>query len=84
MDPLRIIVRCLVAYLFLLFMLRIAGKRTLHEGTAFEFVLALVVGDLVDDVIWSEVPVAQFAVATATLVFTKLGVTMHKLRISRT
>jgi uncharacterized membrane protein YcaP (DUF421 family) len=80
MDPLRLIVRCLFAYAFLLFMLRIGGKRTIHEGTAFEFVLALVVGDLVDDAIWSEVPVAQFAVATATLVFTKLALTLHKLR----
>jgi uncharacterized membrane protein YcaP (DUF421 family) len=82
MDPLRIVARCLVAYGFLLFLLRLAGKRTLHEGTAFEFVLALLIGDLVDDAIWREVPMAQFAVATATLVLTKLALTMHKLRTS--
>jgi uncharacterized membrane protein YcaP (DUF421 family) len=79
MDPLRIAIRCLMAYVFLLALLRLAGKRTVREGTAFDFVLSLIMGDLIDDPIWSEVPVAQFVVATTTLILTKLGMTVHKL-----
>ena len=78
MDPFRVAVRCLIAYAFLLTLLRLAGKRTVRDGTAFEFVLALVVGDLIDDAIWAEVPVAQFAIAAATLTIAELVGTTHK------
>jgi uncharacterized membrane protein YcaP (DUF421 family) len=80
MDPLRVAIRCLVAYVFLLALLRLAGKRTVGEGTPFDFVLALIIGDLVDDAIWTEVPVAQFIVATTTLVLAKLAASVHKVR----
>jgi uncharacterized membrane protein YcaP (DUF421 family) len=79
MDPLRIALRCLVAYAFLVMLLRLAGKRTIYQGTAFDFVLALIMGDLLDDAIWAEVPIAQFVVAASTLVLTKLMLTRHKL-----
>jgi uncharacterized membrane protein YcaP (DUF421 family) len=81
MDPSRIGVRCLIAYVFLLVVMRLAGKRVVRHANAFDFVLALIVGDLVDDALWSEVPVAQFVVATATLIFMKLSLTAHKLRM---
>jgi uncharacterized membrane protein YcaP (DUF421 family) len=80
MDPLRIVIRCLIAYVLLLTMLRLAGKRTVRHSHAFDFVLALILGDLIDDALWAEVPIAQFVVATATLVLMKLSVTVHKLR----
>jgi uncharacterized membrane protein YcaP (DUF421 family) len=79
MDPLRIAVRCVVAYVFVLTVLRLAGKRTIRQGTTFDFVLALVLGDLIDDTLWAEVPVAQFIVATTTLVLLKLVATVHRL-----
>lgn len=81
MDPFRIAVRCLIAYIFLLVVMRLAGKRVVRHANAFDFVLALIVGDLVDDALWSEVPVAQFVVATATLIFMKFSLTAHKLRM---
>jgi uncharacterized membrane protein YcaP (DUF421 family) len=81
MDPLRIAVRCLIAYVYLLVVMRLAGKRVIRQAHPFDFVLALIVGDLVDDALWSEVPIAQFVVATATLVFMKLSLTAHKLRM---
>ena len=80
MDPLRIAVRAAVAYTFLFALLRIAGKRSVHQGTTFDFVLALILGDMVDDALWSEVPIAQFVVATATLVLMKLTLTLYKSR----
>jgi uncharacterized membrane protein YcaP (DUF421 family) len=84
MDPLRIAVRCLITYFFLLIVMRLAGKRVLRHAHPFDFVLALILGDLVDDAVWAEVPVAQFVVATATLVFMKLSVTAHKLTMGAT
>lgn len=78
MDPLRIAIRALTAFVFLLLLLRLSGKRTVHEGTTFDFVLALVIGDLVDDAIWREVPMVQFVVAAVTIVLTKLSLTRRK------
>jgi uncharacterized membrane protein YcaP (DUF421 family) len=66
-EPVRVALHAVFAYLFLLVGTRLSGKRTLAQATVVEFVLALVIGDMVDDVLWAEVPVATFAVATATL-----------------
>ena len=68
MDPLRLIVRVLFGYFFALALMRAAGKRTVKQGDASSFVLAVIVGDLFDDLFWAEVPAAQFVVATGTLV----------------
>lgn len=67
MDPARIAVRCLASFIALFTLVRISGKRTLSEGTAFDFVLTLVIGDLVDDAIFAEVPFTNFLVAAGTL-----------------
>lgn len=67
MDPLRIVVRAVFVYVFLLVMVRLSGKRTVAHGTSVDFVLALVFGDLVDDLVWAEVPATQFVVAAGTL-----------------
>ena len=80
MDPLRTAIRCIVAYLFLVVLLRLAGKRSIRSGSPFDFVLALTLGDLIDDAVWSEVPVAQFIVAATTLVVTKFLMTWRRLQ----
>jgi uncharacterized membrane protein YcaP (DUF421 family) len=80
MDPVRIAIRAILTYVYLLVLLRLAGKRTLRQANAFDFVLALIVGDLTDDVLWAEVPMAQFIVAAATLVLAKLAVTLSVFR----
>jgi len=67
MDPLRIVVRIVFAYLVVLAFTRISGSRTLQRSDASSFVIALVIGDMFDDVFWSEVPVSQFVVGVATL-----------------
>ena len=77
MDPFRIAVRALTAFFFLLALLRLSGKRTIRHGSAFDFVLALIVGDLVDDAIWGEVPLSQFFVAAATLLLVKISLSWH-------
>jgi uncharacterized membrane protein YcaP (DUF421 family) len=63
----RIALRAAFAYLVLLGLLRASGKRTPAQGTAFDFVLALVLGDMIDDLLWADVPAARFAVGVGML-----------------
>jgi uncharacterized membrane protein YcaP (DUF421 family) len=67
MDPLRIAARAVFAYVFLLVMVRLSGKQTIAHGSTSDFVLALVFGDLIDDLVWAEVAASQFVVAAGTL-----------------
>ena len=69
----RLAVRCVVSYLLLLMLLRGAGKRGLQQASPFDFVLAICVGDLVDDVVWAEVPISQFVVAAVGLLTADLA-----------
>jgi uncharacterized membrane protein YcaP (DUF421 family) len=66
-EPHRIAVRAVFAYVVLLALLRASGKRTVAQGTAFDFVLALVLGDMVDDLVWAEVSAARFTVGAGML-----------------
>lgn len=70
MNPGSILVRVVLAYVFVQLLLRLSGKRTIAEATPFDFVLAVILGDLFDDLFWAEVPASQFVVATGALVFT--------------
>lgn len=67
MDLWRIAVRALVAYIYLLVMTRASGKRVVSQATPFDFVLALILGDLIDDALWAEVETAKFAVAVGSI-----------------
>jgi uncharacterized membrane protein YcaP (DUF421 family) len=69
MDPFRLIVRAALAYVFILILLRVSGKRTVKQGDLASFVVALVIGDMFDDLIWAEIPAAQFVVGVGTIVF---------------
>jgi uncharacterized membrane protein YcaP (DUF421 family) len=72
MSPLRIAVRALVAYVFLLALIRVSGKRLLSEATGMQFVLAIIIGDLVDDAMFATTPFAQFVVAAGTLALVQM------------
>ena len=74
MDPLRILVRAVFAYLFIVLLMRLSGKRAVAEATTFDFVLAIIIGDMFDDLFGAEVPAAQFVVATGVLVLLEVGV----------
>jgi uncharacterized membrane protein YcaP (DUF421 family) len=79
MDPGRVALRAAVAYLVLLAILRVSGKRSLAQCTPFDLVLSLVLGDLVDDLLWAEVSGARFLVAVVVLgvVHVLVGVAVH-------
>lgn len=69
MDPLRIIVRVVFAYVVLLVLVRLSGKRTVKQANPFDFTVALILGDLVDDLVWAEVNGSVFVAAAGMLVF---------------
>ncbi len=71
-----IAIRALFAYVFLLLLIRLKGKHAVAEATAFDFVLALILGDMIDDLFWGDVPASQFVVATGTLVAADAIVTL--------
>ncbi len=67
MDPARIAVRAVFAYLFVLALARISGHRTIKQVDVPSFVIAVVIGDMFDDLLWSEIAASQFVVAVGTL-----------------
>ena len=84
MEPLlHMVVRATATYVFLLILLRVSGKRTIGQGTPFDLVVALVLGDFPDDVIWGEVPVSQGIVAMATVMIVHLCVVYASYRSIR-
>ena len=82
METLTMIaLRTVVVYVYLLILVRIVGKNGLAETNALQFVLALVIGDLIDDFLWGEVGAAQFGVATASLALTHWLLTLARVRM---
>lgn len=79
----HIAVRAVVAYLYLLFITRASGKRVISQSTPFDFIVALLLGDLIDDALWAEVSMAKFAGAVGSILLcdavTKVGA-FHSLR----
>jgi uncharacterized membrane protein YcaP (DUF421 family) len=67
MDLWRIAVRALVVYVFLLVLTRRSGKRVITQATPFDFIVALVVGDLIDDALWAEVSIAKFGAGASAI-----------------
>ena len=80
MDPARIAVRALVAYAYLLFTTRASGKRAVAQATPFDFVMALILGDVIDDGLWAEVSTARFGVAVSALCLADVIVKMLSSR----
>ena len=72
--------RALATYLVLLILVRATGKASLKHGTAFQFVMALVVGDMVDGVIIGKVGVAKFLVGVVALFITHWSVEFANYR----
>ena len=72
MELYKIALRVLFVYVFILALLRLSGKRTVAHSSNFDFVLALILGDMFDDLFWAEVPASRFATGTSALVVTHL------------
>lgn len=68
-DLIGIALRISILYVYVLALLRLSGKRSLGNLSPLDFVVALVIGDLFDDVIWAEIPVAKGLVGVTTIIF---------------
>jgi uncharacterized membrane protein YcaP (DUF421 family) len=67
MSPLGIAARAVFAYLTLLLLVRASGKQAIRQGTTVQFVMAVVIGDMIDKLISGEVSLAMFVVAVGVL-----------------
>jgi uncharacterized membrane protein YcaP (DUF421 family) len=74
-------VRAVAAYIFLLALVRSSGKRSVKHATAFSFTISLVLGDLVDNAIFAEVPFAEFAVAAAVIAGIHIAMDVARSRV---
>ena len=76
----RVALRAIFAFVVLLALVRASGKRTIWEGTAFDFVLVLILGDMFDDVLWGEVAASQFVAAAGSLALLHTAVSILAFR----
>lgn len=75
------VLRSLVVYFFLLVVFRLAGKRTLAQITAFDFVLLLIIGETTQQaLLGDDFSIVNAVVATATLVGLDVAMSVAKHR----
>src|SRR5690606_21947915 len=61
--------RASVIYVFLLVVVRLLGKRTIGSTSAFDLIVALILGEIVDEPIFGDVPMVQGLLAMAVIAF---------------
>jgi len=64
----RIFIRAIFTFITLLVLLRISGKRAIAQGSTLDFVVALIIGDMVDDGVYGQSPMSQFVVGTSAVI----------------
>jgi uncharacterized membrane protein YcaP (DUF421 family) len=66
-------VRALAVYVLVLVVIRITGKRTIGHFTAFDLLVALMLGEVVDEIIYGDVTFAQGTVAILVIALAEYG-----------
>lgn len=59
--------RATFVYFYLLIIVRLLGKREIGASSAFDLIVALMLGDVVDEIIYGDVTIAQGTVAIAII-----------------
>lgn len=59
--------RATAIYVFLLVVMRLLGKRAVGDATAFDFIVALILGEVVDEPIYGDVPLVQGLLVIAVI-----------------
>lgn len=70
MDPHELLMTALRAvgvYVLMLAVIRMLGKRTVGNFTAFDLLVALMLGEVVDEIVYGDIPLAQGVVAIAVV-----------------
>ena len=80
MDLLRILARVVFAYAMLLIMMRAGGKRMVRHASPLDFALSVILGDMIDDMLWAEVDASVFAVGAGVLVMIHVAVDTLRFR----
>lgn len=80
MDPLRIVERVVFAYVVLLVLVRLSGKHLVKHASPFDFTLSLILGDMVDDVLWGDVNASAFVMGAGVLMFIHIVFDLLRLR----
>ena len=65
--------RALAVYVLLLFVIRLLGKRTIGNFAAFDLLVALMLGELVDEIIYGDVAFWQGGLAIAVIAGAEAG-----------
>ena len=65
--------RGLAVYVMMLVVIRITGKRTVGNFTAFDLLVALMLGEVVDEIIYGDVTFAQGTTAIAVVALAQYG-----------
>jgi uncharacterized membrane protein YcaP (DUF421 family) len=81
MEP---VLRVALVYLFLMALFRLAGRRTLADVSPFDFVLLLIISELVQQAIVADDPsLTNAVILCSTLVALDIGLTLLKQRSPR-
>jgi uncharacterized membrane protein YcaP (DUF421 family) len=76
MDPHELMMtalRALGVYVLMLFVIRVLGKRTVGNFAAFDLLVALMLGEVVDEIIYGDVSIAQGLVAISVVAAAQYG-----------
>lgn len=65
--------RALGVYVLMLFVIRVLGKRTVGNFAAFDLLVALMLGEVVDEIIYGDVSIAQGMVAIGVVAAAHYG-----------
>ena len=65
--------RAAAVYILLLVVIRLLGKREVGNFTAFDLLVALMLGEVVDEIIYGDVPFSQGAVAIGAIALMQYG-----------
>jgi len=76
MDPHELLMtalRALAVYVVMLFIIRVLGKRTVGNFAAFDLLVALMLGEVADEIIYGDVSMAQGFVAIGVVAAAQYG-----------
>ena len=76
MDPHELLMtalRALGVYVLMLFVIRVLGKRAVGNFAAFDLLVALMLGEVADEIIYGDVSIAQGAVAIGVVAAAQYG-----------
>jgi uncharacterized membrane protein YcaP (DUF421 family) len=71
-EMIGIVLRISILYLYVMALLRVSGKRSIHNLSAIDFVVATMVGNFFGDIVWGDVALAKGLTAISVVIFLHL------------